>query len=37
MNSYGLIDLHCDTLADWKYANTGNAQSAWKARARWGT
>ena len=19
-----LIDLHCDTLADWKYANTGN-------------
>ena len=24
MNSYGLIDLHCDTLADWKYANTGN-------------
>ena len=24
MNSYGLIDLHCDTLPDWKYANTGN-------------
>lgn len=24
MNSYGLVDLHCDTLADWKYANTGN-------------
>ena len=24
MNSYGLIDLNCDTLADWKYANTGN-------------
>ena len=25
MNSYGLIDLHCDTLAEyWKYAHTGN-------------
>ncbi len=24
MLPYGLIDLHCDTLADWKYANTGN-------------
>ncbi len=24
MYPYGLIDLHCDTLADWKYANTGN-------------
>ena len=24
MNSYGLIDLHCDTLAEyWKYAHTG--------------
>ena len=24
MNSYALIDLHCDTLTDWKYTNTGN-------------
>ena len=24
MKPYALIDLHCDTLADWKYANTGN-------------
>lgn len=24
MSSYALIDLHCDTIADWKYANTGN-------------
>ena len=24
MNPKALIDLHCDTLADWKYANTGN-------------
>lgn len=25
MDSYGLIDLHCDTLAEyWKYAHTGN-------------
>ena len=24
MYPYALIDLHCDTLADWKYANTGN-------------
>ena len=25
MNRYGLIDLHCDTLAEyWKYAHTGN-------------
>ena len=23
MNPYALIDLHCDTLADWNYANTG--------------
>lgn len=21
---YGLIDLHCDTLTDWKYTSTGN-------------
>ena len=24
MRSYGLIDLHCDTLTDWIYTNTGN-------------
>lgn len=24
MNPYALIDLHCDTLTDWKYTNTGN-------------
>ena len=28
MNSYGLIDLHCDTLAEyWKYAHTGSTTS----------
>ena len=24
MYPYALIDLHCDTLADWKYTSTGN-------------
>ncbi len=24
MNPYALIDLHCDTLTDWKYTSTGN-------------
>ena len=24
MNPYALIDLHCDTLTEWKYTNTGN-------------
>lgn len=24
INPYALIDLHCDTLTDWKYTSTGN-------------
>jgi len=24
LSSYALIDLHCDTLTEWKYTNTGN-------------
>ena len=35
MNSYGLIDLHCDTLAEyWKYAHTGNPDKIGRASCR---